>query len=128
MMDTCQIVSGSELRRLQRYKRFALAGWAVAGALALVLAAAISRLESLAKHVVEIKKLKAEVLEVQEKQELVNASYIKAWKLQQETADALISWGEFSIEKKKIIESNKGAVSYSLLRRQNESPRSARNP
>ena len=71
MMDTCQIVSGSELRRLQRYKRFALAGWAVAGALALVLAAAISRLESLAKHVVEIKKLKAEVLEVQEKQELV---------------------------------------------------------
>ncbi len=126
MMDSCVIVSGNELRRLQRYKRFALLGWVVAGLLALVLAAALSRLESLSKHAVELKKLKAEVLEVQQKQELVNASYIKAWQLQQQTADALISWGEFSIEKKQLIKFNADMAVSTLIRnpKSNERTRS----
>ena len=126
MMDTCQIVSGNELRRLKRYERFAVLGWAVAGVLALALVAAMSRLEAMSKHVVELKKLKAEVLEVQQKQELVNASYIKAWQNQQATADALVSWGSYVMDRKKIADMNAGAVS-TLVRRNNESPRSTRS-
>jgi predicted outer membrane lipoprotein len=123
MMDTCQIVSGNELRRLQRYKRFALLGWAVAAVLGTSLACATGELRALQKSMVEIRKLKAEVLEVQEQQQQVNATYIKAWQLQQDTADTLISWGEFSIDKKQLIKFNKDMAVSTLIRKPNERTR-----
>jgi hypothetical protein len=126
MMDTCQIVSGNELRRLQLYKQIFWLGWVVALIAFMFLVGTISQIQAFKASLIEIRKLKAEVLEVQQKQEAVNATYIKAWQNQQATADALISWGSYAMDRKKIADMNAGAVS-TLVRRNNESPRSARS-
>lgn len=126
MMDTCQIVSGNELKRLNIYKQVFWVGWAVAIIAILFLVGAVGQIEAFKTSLIEVRKLKAEVLEVQQKQELVTASYVKAWQNQQATADALVSWGSYVMDRKKISNMNAGAVS-TLIRRNNESPRSARS-
>lgn len=127
MMDTCQIVSGNELRRLQRHRKLSLLGWIVAGGLALALALAVGELRSMRLTLVEVKKLKAEVIEVQQQQVQVTAAFAKAWENQQATAEALISWGQYSMDRKQIIDMNKNAVT-TLTRTQNERARSSRIP
>ena len=112
MMDSCQIVSGSELKRLYRYQKFALAGWGLSLILAGLLAISYGQVQAYRVAVVEVQQLRSDLLQIQEKQEAINATYIKAWSLQERTADALISWGEFNIEVRGLKEYNKNAVSY----------------
>lgn len=106
MTDSCQIISGNELRRLHRINKLWFVGWVVAAALTVPLIYMIGELRATRRGVAEVARLDTSLREVQTKQELINASYIKAWSLQEKTAEALISWGEFAAEKKSLTNFN----------------------
>lgn len=104
-----------------------MVGWLAALGLGLCLSWALGELRACRAAAAEIQKLRVDLLEVQEKQDLINATYIKAWEAQEKTADALISWGQYATDRKEIIEMNKNAVS-TLIRKTNGPSQNTRNP
>jgi len=110
-MDNVKIMSESDLKVLYRFRQIWIIGWVAALIAGLVAFWALGQFYGLKVGLKELTELKDQVKEVQAQQEKVTASYVKAWSVQQATADALLSWGEFSIEKKSLIDMNRNAVS-----------------
>lgn len=109
-MDSCQVVSGQELKRLYLYKRIWSLGWVVAAILAAAYVYCLAEIHVLKSAYSELLLIEDKLSIVQEEQAKLTESYVTAWKNQQSTADLLLSWGEADRERKSISLSNKDAV------------------
>jgi hypothetical protein len=109
-MDSCQIISGSELKQLLSFKTLFLSGWIVALLMTLALTFAVGEMYSMFKLMPELKEFEMGLIDVQSEQKHLTSTFVKAWKNQQATANILISWGKFIIEKKGIQIYNRDSI------------------
>ncbi len=117
-MDQPIIVDAREVLRLGRFRKIWLLGWLVA-TLALVFATVQTlRVEAHQRTLADVMSIQMQQRSLQEDQRQINASYLKAWEQQQETAKLLTSWGQFVVEKTDMINQNRKNPPLNFVRKQ----------
>ena len=101
------IVSLAENIRLQHRAKIWWSGWVAALILVGVVGYLSGRVTMALEAQRELEFLISEVAKVQAEQMVVNESYVKAWKNQQDTSKLLISWAQYIKERDEIITENK---------------------
>lgn len=109
-MDTSHIISGAELKRYQRARRWWWAGWAVALVVSLAGAYLAGERRAYARARTELDARLAEVRAVEANQTKATQSLVHAWTELNTTAETVAMWGQNNAAKQEMIDLNRGMV------------------
>lgn len=106
-MERHLIVYEPELRRLQLFRKYWLAGW-IAGALVTVGGAfAVGRAVAYGQAMDEVAAAHQEIERLTEEQRKTTAAFVTAWENQQEGIKLVTSWAQYIKDRDDLIKFNK---------------------
>lgn len=104
------IVESAEVEILQRWRRFALLGWIVAGALALLAFWALGTRRAYAEATGKVNAMTSDVRAVSALQQRDREALVQAWTSLQRTTDSVLEMGTYIQERRRLIDSNREGV------------------
>lgn len=109
-MASVVIVNEEDVRVWQRWRRFALAGWVVAGLVGLALFWALGARRAYQDNVGRLDLLIKRVDVVSGLQERDREALVTAWSSLQRTTDSVLEMGTYLQERKKLVDYNAAVV------------------
>lgn len=107
-MDQLLIVKAREVLRLNRFRYLWVIGWLVATAALVTAGIQTSRLQEVERQQEKMSALTERLESVAHQQQLVNDNFVKAWSNQNQTAELLITWGDYVKARTESAKSNLG--------------------
>ena len=108
-MDQLLIVKAREALRLSRFRHLWVIGWLVATASLVVAGVQTSRLNEIERQQEQMSALADRLEAVAHQQQLVNDNFVKAWSSQNQTAELLITWGDYVKARTELAKTNLGS-------------------
>jgi len=111
MNDSCQIVAGSELKSLHRFRRVWYWGWIISGILSLSLIWSLGKISNYNQTLADLRSALTQVHEVQGEQKVITDNYESAVQHQERVTETLTTWWSYVQERNQIAATNRGMVS-----------------